>query len=436
MSYRVSEQFSRQAEVLVVGLRWLGALIVGVVINGLSLSPGWVLGLNLLLASAVLYNGIVTWALHRGIWDPRLPFVTSTLDVLYVTVGCALTGGLLSDIRYLYFLIPITVALRFNLRMSLLMGGISSVLYLSQALPGGISLPELRVALIFILYLMLAALAVGILADLVVRSRNDMETQVRERTADLERANAELLALDRMKDEFLSILSHELRTPINAITGFGSILDDEVAGPLTDKQHQYLRKILGGANVLLNLVNDLLDMSQIQAGRFTIAPRSFAFEDVVREVVSNLESLIEQRRHRLEVDIEPLMVVADKQRVGQVLTNILTNAIKFTPDGGDISLRAMANEGLLRVEISDTGPGICSEDTGKLFQPFTQLDMSSTRQVGGTGLGLSISKALVEAHGGEIGVTSALGKGSTFWFTLPLATKTPPDQVQSSSQTA
>lgn len=227
---------------------------------------------------------------------------------------------------------------------------------------------------------------------------------------------------DSLKDQFLSIVSHELRTPLNVISGFGSILDDEVAGPLTPTQHEYLRKMLGSAETLLFLVNDLLDMTRIQAGRFSLSPQTIDFSGIARDVVEDLSPLAAQKHLELCNEVPPLpSLVADPQRIGQVLTNLLNNAIKFTPEGGWIRLRAIIEDGFLRCEVEDTGIGIAPENLSKLFKPFTQVDMSTTRKAGGTGLGLSISKAIVEAHGGKIGVQSEPEKGSCFWFTLPLS---------------
>lgn len=232
-----------------------------------------------------------------------------------------------------------------------------------------------------------------------------------------------LRQMDLLKDQFISILSHELRTPLNAITGFGSILDDEVAGPLTETQHHYLRKMLVGAKNLLILVNDLLDIGRIQAGQFSVSMGPTQFSAVLDQTLASLTALADQRQHRIvsEVSRDLPIIRADDQRIEQVLTNLLSNAIKFTPDGGTITIKALVVGNWLRVEVMDTGAGIAPEDIGKLFQRFTQLNMTATRKVGGAGLGLSISKAIIEAHGGAIGVLSeGVGKGSTFWFTLPV----------------
>ncbi|HBN07324.1 MAG TPA: hypothetical protein DD435_01320 [Cyanobacteria bacterium UBA8530] len=226
-----------------------------------------------------------------------------------------------------------------------------------------------------------------------------------------------------IKDQFLSIVSHELRTPLNSINGFGSILEDEIAGPLNQQQHEYLRKMLRGADLLNFLVNNLLDLTQILAGEFTITPSEMNLREVAAGVIDDLKSKAASKGLTLRFegpdDLPP--VLADEIRVVQVLSNLVDNAIKFTPEGGKIWVRACAIGAFLRIEVEDTGVGIVPEDIPKLFKRFSQLDMSATRKAGGTGLGLSISKAIIEAHGGEIGVESTPGKGSTFWFTLPLA---------------
>ncbi len=261
-----------------------------------------------------------------------------------------------------------------------------------------------------------------------VGTKTDIEDQ--KRADELERKNAELREVDTLKDQFLSVVSHELRTPINSITGFGSILDDEVAGPLTEDQHHYLTKMLAGADALIALVDDLLDMSRMQAGKFQLAPQPIRFPELVSGVLASLSPLAEKKRQSLlnEVPRDLPELMADAQRVNQILINLVGNAVKFTQEGGTITLRACiegdpsAGEPWeLRCEVRDNGPGIAPENQPKLFKQFGQLDMSSTRRASGTGLGLSISKALVEAHGGKIGVESELGHGSTFWFTLPLA---------------
>lgn len=231
-----------------------------------------------------------------------------------------------------------------------------------------------------------------------------------------------LLRTEALKDQFLAVLSHELRTPINAVTGFGSILQDELAGPLNHEQRLYLGKMLEATDALLRLVDDLLDMSRIQAGMFEVAVAPMRLGPVAEQVVETLRPLADRKSLRVAVEVADDLPVlqADGDRVSQVLLNLLGNAIKFTPPGGHIAVGACRDGDGVRAEVRDDGPGIAPEDQPKLFHRFSQLDMSATRQVGGVGLGLSICKALVEAHGGRIGVESRVSQGSTFWFWLPL----------------
>lgn len=269
--------------------------------------------------------------------------------------------------------------------------------------------------------------------DSLKRLTETLEERVQERTHQLEEASAEKIRLqrqqietlqkvDRLKDDFLSAITHELRTPLNAITGFGSILEDEVAGPLSPEQHEFVAKLLNSSEKMLALVNDLLDFAKIRAGRFEISPSEVDYPTLVEEAVSLLTPQIQAKGQSLEVALalpEPHLVI-DGNRIQQVLLNLLTNAHKFTPRGGTIRLKSYLSGNDLVTEISDDGIGIAKQDLEKLFQPFLQLEGGLTRKPGGTGLGLSISKGIVEAHGGTILATSpGLGKGSTFSFTLP-----------------
>jgi signal transduction histidine kinase len=255
-----------------------------------------------------------------------------------------------------------------------------------------------------------------------------IEVSARQQAEALQRERIEALEQnDRMKDQFLSILSHELRTPINAIMGFGSVLDDELIGPLNTEQHKYTNRILGGAELLLGLINDLLDMSRIQAGKFSLDWTTVAIAELVSEAVANLTPLAERKGQALTVAIAPELppLACDPQRLTQVLLNLVGNAIKFTPEGGRITVTLDRDDRHLTIQVTDTGLGIAPGDLPKLFKPFSQLDVGNTRNTTGTGLGLSIAKALVEAHGGQIGVDSEPGNGSTFWVRLPLAPVAP-----------
>jgi PAS domain S-box-containing protein len=250
------------------------------------------------------------------------------------------------------------------------------------------------------------------------------QRELREQQAAWQRERIEALEeSDQLKDQFLSILSHELRTPINAIMGFGSVLADELAGPLSSDQHNFLGKILVSADALLALIDDLLIMSRVQAGQFSINVRAMDFGAQVASVVETLRPEADKRGVALVQHLSDglPMLLADNQRIGQVLTNLVGNAVKFTPVGGTVTVRAAIVDDALRCEVVDTGLGIAESDMPRLFQRFGQIDTSNTRTNKGTGLGLSIVKAIVETHGGEVGVASQPGHGSTFWFTLPLA---------------
>jgi PAS domain S-box-containing protein len=232
---------------------------------------------------------------------------------------------------------------------------------------------------------------------------------------------AHLRAMDQYKDQFLSVISHELRTPLNFIMGFASLLEDEVPGPLNEQQQGAVSRILNGSDRMLKLVDDLLDIAKLQSDRFELAIEPTAYGPLVDEVAGLLRPLVDQRGLRLAADVAvPGTPAFDPARISQVLTNLLGNAIKFTDEGGTVAVRAYVDGDALVTQVMDTGVGIASDDIPKLFNRFQQLDMTNTRQAGGTGLGLAISKALVEAHGGTIGVESMPDAGSTFWFRLPL----------------
>ncbi|GEM_PF-3140120 len=257
--------------------------------------------------------------------------------------------------------------------------------------------------------------------DAAEKRSEDLELLVSERTRQLEKSYESCLETEHFKNNFLSVISHELRTPLNFIMGFASILDDELLGPVPQPQRECLKKILYGTDRMMSVVNNLVDMSWILAGKFQLAPAMTDYLPIVNEVISILRSYAAEKRITLEVDVQATgEIEIDGERVSRVLSNLLENAIKFTPEEGTVRLKARRIGGELMTEVSDTGIGITPEDLPNLFKPFSQLDMSSTRRYGGTGLGLSISKAVVDAHGGQIGVISELGKGSTFWFSLPV----------------
>ena len=254
-----------------------------------------------------------------------------------------------------------------------------------------------------------------------------LNAKLEEQHREVSRLNVELDQAGKLKDQFLANVSHELRTPLNSVIGFSELLlTGQVEGAaLSDTQRDYLETISRNGRHLLQLINELLDLSKIAAGRMDLHLEPVPLDALLREAVDSVRAQLEARRHRLALEPapEPVSVRADRGRVLQILLNLLSNAIKFTPDGGHVGLATRVEDGgrHVRVAVRDTGIGIAPEDQAKLFREFVQLDAAPSRRYEGTGLGLALSKRLVELHGGAIGVESALGQGSTFWFTLPRA---------------
>lgn len=256
--------------------------------------------------------------------------------------------------------------------------------------------------------------------------------------------NRELQRATQLKSEFLANMSHELRTPLNAIIGFSDLLLTEGLGPVDEQQKDFLESILRNGRHLLGLINSVLDLSKIEAGRMTLSLAKCDVRDAVRSAVTDTVSLRSAKDQECVVDLhedEPLEIMADDVRVRQVLFNLLSNASKFTGEGGTITVSAVRTvapmprtvpavggpapslepKDVVWVSVSDTGVGIKTEDLPKLFNEFTQVDQSASRAAQGTGLGLALCKRFVEMHGGQIGVESIWEKGSTFWFLLPVA---------------
>jgi CheY-like chemotaxis protein len=247
--------------------------------------------------------------------------------------------------------------------------------------------------------------------------------RVEERTAALSAANAELARASRLKTEFVASISHELRTPLNAILGMSEGLQEEVFGQLNEQQKRWLRHIEESGRHLLALINDVLDLSKIEAGQMTLELRPVSVESVCQ---ASLEIIgPDALKKRLEVisrfDEPALAVGADERRLKQILVNLLSNAVKFTPEGGKIGLEVTSNSerSLLEITVWDTGIGISEEDLNRLFKPFVQVDSSLSRQYGGTGLGLALVYRMVEMHGGSISIASEVDRGSRFTISLP-----------------
>jgi len=217
-------------------------------------------------------------------------------------------------------------------------------------------------------------------------------------------------------------MSHGLRTPLNVIIGFSELMRDEVPGKLNDEQRQCLDDIQGSGKHLLNLINKVLDLSKVESGKTKLNLTNLALIEVTESLTRTMLAILAPRQQSLDVEVEeglPL-VYADKAKVKEVLLNLLSNAAKFTPDGGKVKIEAVREDNWCRVSVIDNGIGIKKEDQEQIFEPFCQLDNPLTKERGGTGLGLALVKQIIEKHGGQVRVESEYGKGSRFTFTLAL----------------
>jgi len=240
---------------------------------------------------------------------------------------------------------------------------------------------------------------------------------------ELQRLYKALETTSKHKSDFLANMSHELRTPLNAIIGFSQVLREGISGDVNAKQREYLDDILTSANHLLALINDVLDLSKIEAGQVELQLAPFSLQEALERGVSMVRERATQDGVQVTLHANGSLdaVTGDERRIRQVVFNLLSNAVKFTPSGGQVDVKASQSSGEVTVSVADTGPGIAAQDLERIFEEFQQTDVGAN-QAEGTGLGLALSKRFVEMHGGRIWVVSELGKGSTFQFTLPVGT--------------
>jgi signal transduction histidine kinase len=258
---------------------------------------------------------------------------------------------------------------------------------------------------------------------------SELEARIRDATADLAEQNTrlqwqsrELEKANRLKSEFLASMSHELRTPINALIGYTALMLDRIYGELTPRQEDGLKRIQASAQHLLALINDILDLAKIEAGRMPLHLEDVSLNEVMTEISQQIEPLIKKKSalgFNLEMPRENLMMFTDRMKLKQILLNLLSNAVKFTHSGG-IWVAAAKLDDTVRIEVRDTGIGIKATDLDAIWEDFRQVDQSRTREFGGTGLGLSITKKLVDALGGKVETKSDYGRGSSFSILLPL----------------
>jgi signal transduction histidine kinase len=262
--------------------------------------------------------------------------------------------------------------------------------------------------------------------ELLIRNRKLVESLQRSNNI-LEKTNRALEQASRAKSDFLAKMSHELRTPLNVIIGFAQLMLDRVPGEVNKEQRQCLDDILTSGQHLLGLINEVLDLAKVEAGKVKLRLKNIALPEVVESVTSAMMPVLSPKRQSLDVNLdkELPLVQTDEARLRQVFFNLLSNASKFTPDGGRLKIGVVKKGNWCQVSISDSGIGIKKEDIKQIFEPFYQVDnsivgSSSAGERRGTGLGLALVKEIIELHGGRIWVESEYGKGSSFIFTLPL----------------
>jgi protein-histidine pros-kinase len=254
-----------------------------------------------------------------------------------------------------------------------------------------------------------------------------MQEEIRERSRELEEQNIRIQEANRLKSEFLANMSHELRTPLNAVIGFAEILVDGRVGPLNPNQKEFLSDILTSGQHLLQLINDVLDLAKIEAGKMELEPETFSIKRITEEVCALMKPVASKRNIMINIEASSNhdAVTLDQRKFKQVLYNLLSNAVKFSHDNSEVRVvYGLDSKRQLQLQVKDSGIGIKDEDLPRIFREFEQLDSGATRKFPGTGLGLALTKKIIELHKGLIRVQSEFGKGSTFTMTIPPLTPT------------
>jgi len=360
--------------------------------------------------------GILLVLLSLG-WERFPRAVELGVPIGYLLMAAVLrdaAGGSVSGFGGLY-LLPIIFLALFSDRLGLVLGLVAltaaNIVPLLVVGKPEYPLPGWRGSLVQVAA---AAVAGFTIQWLVGETRSD--------AAETAEQNARLLELDRLKDEFVALVSHELRTPLTSIIGYLEMVVEEGGETLSWEQQSFLSTVQRNVSRLSRLVDDLLFIARIDAGRMEISRRQVDLGRVLEEAVDAVRPVADGKGVALDLEVGPLSTVAgDRARLAQLLDNLVSNAVKFTPSGGRVSIRASNGSGRVRVEVTDTGIGIPSDELPRLFTRFYRASTARTTETPGTGLGLAISQSIAEAHGSRIAVESAPGLGTTFAFELPVA---------------
>ncbi len=356
----------------------------------------------------------------------RMYFALVLAGVLVITAGCYFVGPQGSSlVAMLYIWVGIYAFYFFRRLLAMVIVVAIGVAYATLlALQPDNNFAMMRWAFVMVTIVATSAL-VSYLVELALR----LVRSERAARMEAERVQAELRMVGRHKSQFLANASHELRTPLNAIIGFSEVLKEKMFGDLTVRQTQYVEDICASGRHLLSLINDVLDLSKVEAGRMELELSTFPAARAIREGAAMMREWTTRHGIEIEIDLDPGLGVieADERKLKQVLFNLLSNAVKFSPEGAKVEIVGHTRDGVLEVSVRDSGIGIPPEEQPKIFEEFYQVEKRAeqpSRGQEGTGLGLALAKRFVELHGGRIEVESIPGAGSTFAFTLPLRQST------------
>ncbi|MFW6087274.1 MAG: sensor histidine kinase [Myxococcota bacterium] len=387
-------------------------------------------GLYALVLLKLATNTLALWSLRNEMLALEIGGLNVAMDVIAMTGAIYLTGGALSPLFAIYVIEVAVIALLTNLGTTLaiavfawVLHGATTVLAHLHVIPsfpppatGPVELTAPQVALALAYALFVIGVPTLFLSAIL--------RLLRRKERELARKNAALVDAARQKSWFMANVTHELRTPIHGIVGLSDLVRSGVYGTVTDKQRAAHQDIKGSAKDLLKLIDDLLALAQADAGKLQVDAAPVVVDDVCEAAMRTVRPMLGTRTLHLECDVEPgLELVSDRGKLVQVLVNLLSNALKFTPDGGRVTLRARGVDGGVTFEVRDTGIGIPEEERPRVFEAFRQVDGSDEREYGGVGLGLSMVHRLVTLLGGEVRIESTVGAGTVFTVHFPFAAR-------------